>query len=204
MERYQGVKFQHRVTKSTFEHDHRLANLNRWAYLFSQLGLTPVYSDGDAVGAYGNQSYRTGEKSFVITRSAMIPAKTLHLDNFCHIIDYHAHTTTFLSEGPSLPSSESFLHNALYQALPHVNAILHGHCTLLNSHADSLNIPVTQKFYDYGTPELAQSAVAILKPATLFFILRDHGFVALGEDIGSAGRLTLHYFAELIKLLQIS
>jgi hypothetical protein len=87
--------------------------------------------------------------------------------------------------------------------LPHIQAILHGHCSLLNIHAEALNIPVTEKFYDYGTPELAQSALLLAAPATPFFILKDHGFVALGEDIVSAGKLTLHYFSDLISLLSL-
>ncbi len=95
MEKYQGVKFQHHQTKSTFDYDHRLLSLNRWAYLFSQLGLTPVHADGDIVGAYGNHSYRTGEKSFVITKSAMVPAEILHPDNFCHIVDFTEHPAYF-------------------------------------------------------------------------------------------------------------
>jgi L-ribulose-5-phosphate 4-epimerase len=203
MEKYQGVKFQHQRTKSTFDYDHRLSSLNRWAYLFSQLGLTPVHTDGDIVGAYGNHSYRTGERSFIITKSAMVPAETVQPDNFCHIVDFTERPPTFTTEGASIPSSESFLHNALYHNLPHINAILHGHCSLLNLHAEALNIPVTQKFHDYGTPELAQSALDLVDQTTLFFILRDHGFVALGEDIGSAGRMTLYFFSELIRKLQI-
>ncbi len=204
METYRGVKFKYQRAKSTFDYDHRLVSLNRWAYLFSQLGLAPVHSDGDVVGAYGNQSYRTGKKSFIITKSAMVPAETLQLDNFCHITNFTEQPPAFMIEGASPPSSESFLHNALYQAQPHINAILHGHCALLNIHAESLNIPVTREFQDYGTPALAQSALDLLDRTTLFFILRDHGFVAMGEDIGSAGRMTLHFFSELISLLQIS
>jgi ribulose-5-phosphate 4-epimerase/fuculose-1-phosphate aldolase len=198
MEKYQGVKFQHRRTTDTFSYDHRLAQLNRWAYLFAQLGLAPVH----AGGAYGNQSYRTGETSFVITKSAMIPAELLQPADFCHVVGFEKHSTTFVVEGPAVPSSECFLHNALYRALPPVNAILHGHCSLLNLHAQALDIPVTRKFYDYGTRELAESALLLAAPDTLFFILRDHGFVALGKDIDSAGKLTLKYFAELIALLR--
>jgi ribulose-5-phosphate 4-epimerase/fuculose-1-phosphate aldolase len=200
MEKYQGVKFNLQQPKTTFFYDHRLQNLNRWAYLFSQLGLTPVH-DG---GAYGNHSYRTGAASFVITKSAMIPAEILQPEDFCHVIDFEEHSTTFIFEGMSPPSSESFLHLALYQSLPHINSILHGHCSLLNNHADILNIPVTEKFHDYGTPELAESALALVTQSTLFFILRDHGFIALGSDIDSAGQLTLTYFSQLIALLRRS
>ncbi len=198
MEKYQGVKFQHHQTKTVFSYDHRLALLNHWAYLFSQLGLAPVHSDG----AYGNHSYRTGETSFIITKSAMIPAEILRPQDFCHVIGFEEISTTFVTEGTAPPSSESFLHNALYTSLPHINSILHGHCALLNLHAEALDIPVTKKFQDYGTRELAESALDLVTPTTLFFILKNHGFVCLGEDIDSAGKLTLNYFSKLINLLQ--
>ena len=200
MESYQGVKFQRQQTKTTFSYDLRLTHLNRWAYLFSQLGLAPVHGDG----AYGNQSYRTGETSFIITKSAMLPAESLHPDNFCHVIGFDQQSTTFVTEGTALPSSESFLHHALYQSLPHINAILHGHCSLLNTHSQALNIPVTKQFHDYGTQELANSALELLGKPILFFMLKDHGFVALGKDIDSAGKLTLSFFSDLIELLKKS
>lgn len=200
MEKYQGVKFQYHQTKTTFSYDHRLPDLNRWAYLFSQLGLAPVHGDG----AYGNHSYRTGDRSFVITKSAMIPGEILQLNDFCHVVGFEEQSTTFITEGVAPPSSESFLHNALYHSLPDINAILHGHCSLLNMHAEDLNIPVTKQFHDYGTRELAESALRLVNPTTRFFILKDHGFVALGEDIDSAGQITLKYFSELITLLRIS
>ena len=199
MEKYQGVKFLHRQSKTTFSYDQRLQNLNHWAYLFSQLGLAPVHEGG----AYGNHSYRTGKTSFVITKSAMIPGKILKSEDYCHVVAFEEQSATIIFEGMFPPSSESFLHLALYQSLPHINSILHGHCSPFNDHAEALNISVTKKFYDYGTPELAQSALDLVDQTTLFFILKDHGFVALGEDINSAGKLTLNYFSKLISLLSL-
>ena len=198
MEVYQGVKFKFQRVKENFHYDRRLAELNRWAYLFSQLGLTPVH----AAGAYGNQSYRTGETSFIITRSGMLPAEQLIPVNYCHVTGLDESSGTFITEGPAIPSSESLLHHALYQAMPGINAILHGHSALINGHAADLKIPVTPSFHPYGTPELARSAVELMDGAIRFFILKDHGFVALGEDIDSAGKLTLDYFAELVRLLR--
>lgn len=204
MENYQGVKFQYRQTTTSFAYDWRLPELNRWAHIFSQLGLAPVHAEG----AFGNHSYRTDTISFVITKSAMIPAEILQPNDFCHVLGLDesttCSTTTFRTEGQCAPSSESFLHYLIYQTLPHINAILHGHCTLLNIHAEALHIPVTKKFHAYGTPELAQSALEIIDHKTSFFILKDHGFVALGEDIKAAGKLTLNYFSDLIRILQKS
>lgn len=198
MEKYQGVKFRYRRTNDSFPYDQRLTTLNHWAYLFSQLGLTPVHADG----AYGNQSFRTGSTSFIITRSGMTPTEQLLPENYSHVVGFEPASSTFVTEGKAIPSSESLLHNALYNVSPDMHAILHGHSQLINTYAADLGIPVTRSFFPYGTPELAESAVALMNGTTRFFILKDHGFVALGEDIDSAGKLTLDYFAGLIKILQ--
>jgi len=198
MEKYQGVKFGYRCTGNCFDRtDKQLTTLNRWAYLFSQLGLTPVHSEG----AYGNQSCRTGPSSFFITKSGMVPTEELSEDNFCHIIGFDIASNTFITEGTSAPSSESLLHYLIYQSHPQINAVLHGHSTLFLKHASTLNIPTTKHFHPYGTRELAESALAIMDDATEFFILRDHGFVALGKDIEEAGRLTLDFFTKLIVII---
>lgn len=198
MESYQGVKFNHTRLKQRFDFDHRLKELNRVAYLFSQLGLTPVHPQG----AYGNQSYRSSETSFIITRSGMIPSKNLDIDNYCEIAGYTRATTTFLIHGTSIPSSESFLHNEIYTSLPHIRVILHGHSPLLNDYAEELVLPVTARFYEYGTQELAQSALLLARQGILFFILKDHGFVALGKTIKGTSSLVLDYYGQLIKLLR--
>ena len=198
MENYQGVKFSYHKSATHFAYDQRLTTLNRWAYIFSELGLTPVHPEG----AYGNQSYRTGKSSFLITKSGMKPEEKLLLSNYTHVLDFKKSSSTFIVEGQSTPSSECFLHNALYQALPDVNAILHGHCSLFNVYASQLSIPVTKTFQEYGTQELAESALELVSDSTNFFILRDHGFVTLAEDIDSAARVTLDYYSNLIALLR--
>ncbi len=96
METYQGVKFNHFKVKNDFNFDHRLTKLNQLAYLFSQLGLTPVHPEG----AYGNQSYRTTSSSFIVTKSGMTPDNELVIDNYCEIAGYTAESTTFLTHGP--------------------------------------------------------------------------------------------------------
>lgn len=198
METYQGVKFQYSRTQLTFAYDQRLEILNQWVFLFTELGLAPLHDSG----AYGNQSYRASPSSFIITRSGMAPQKRLNVENYVHITGFDTRSGTFMTEGLATPSSECFLHNALYNALPHINAVLHGHSALLSEYAEHLSIPVTKKFHEYGTPELADSALQMQKERSDFFILKDHGFVALGKDIQSAGNMTLDYAAKLIKILQ--
>lgn len=198
MEQYRGVKFGYERKSSTFSFDNRLNTLNDWAYLLSELGLTPVHPEG----AYGNQSYRTGRSSFIITKSGMQPEKNLQLTNYSHVVGFDKTSSTFTIEGDAIPSSECFLHNALYQHLPEVNGILHGHCSLLNSYAKRLAIPVTSTFHDYGTQELAHSAINLVTASTNFFILKDHGFVAMASNIDDAGKITLEVYSRLIEILK--
>lgn len=198
METYQGVKFNHLKLSKTYVFDHRLTKLNQIAFLFSQLGLTPVHQEG----AYGNQSYRTSPSSFIITKSGMIPDNELKVDNYCEVTGYTSDTTTFLTHGPSVPSSESFLHYDIYMNCPHINVILHGHSNLLNNYAYDLSIPTTETFYDYGTQELAQSALDLAQEGIHFFILKDHGFVALGNSIKETGCLVLDSYGQLINFIK--
>ncbi|MDK9708019.1 MAG: class II aldolase/adducin family protein [Desulforhopalus sp.] len=199
MERYKGVKFNYKqVAKSFTTAQEPLLQLNRWAYLFSQLGLTPVHSEG----AYGNHSYRTGSSSFIITKSGMVPTEDVDEDSFAHIIAFENSANCFLFEGPSIPSSETLLHGLIYTSSPYITAILHGHCSLFLKYATALDLPITRTFHPYGTRELAESALDIINTSTRFFILRDHGFVALGESMEEAGNLTLDILTKLLQLIQ--
>lgn len=198
MESYQGVKFSHRCASSSFSCSKDLEELNKAAYLLSQLGLTPVHPEG----AYGNQSYRDSKTSFVITKTGMIPEADLNPDNYTRVVDYDAETSTFVTEGRFSPSSECFLHNEIYAALPEVQAILHGHSALLNIHATQLAIAMTSTFHEYGTMELARSALDLAQKGSNFFILKDHGFVALGKSIHAALQLTLCHYRALLLFLE--
>lgn len=201
METYQGVKFRYLQVGEEFTCGaDQLATLHHWAYLFSQLGLTPVHAEG----AYGNQSCRTGSSSFFITKSGMHPSENFDKDSFCHVTAFDKNSDTFLIEGKAVPSSESMLHAFLYNAQPDINAILHGHSRLFMHYADRLGIPTTHAFHPYGTRDLAESAVACGQSGARFFILKDHGFVAMGDTITSAGKLTLSFLAKVINLIASS
>jgi ribulose-5-phosphate 4-epimerase/fuculose-1-phosphate aldolase len=198
MERYQGIKFHCTNSGSGFTYDGRLDALNRWAWIFSQLNLAPEHLEG----AYGNFSYRNRGTSFIITKSRMIPSRRLKPENYSLIEDFEAKTNTFLISGANEPSSESFLHDRIYRQYADVQAILHGHFELFSTWASVLEIPVTQSFADYGTPALAESALDIISATNQLILLKDHGFVALGESIASAGCLVLKTFREMLARIE--
>ena len=133
MEIYSGVKFEIENIGEQFDTDDRLPSLNRWAYVFAELGLAPVHS----AGAFGNHSYRDSGESFIITRTGMIPCGQLDKEDFCRA-SYDIGGRRFVVQGRHQPSSESFLHHSIYQNYPEVNAVMHGHSALLNEYAGAL------------------------------------------------------------------
>ena len=197
METYQGVKFTCVKRGGSYDYDERLEQLNRWAYVFAELGLTPLHSSG----AYGNLSYRIDKASLMITRTGMTPSEQLDVTNFVHVDECDTANNTLYTRGEYEPSSESFLHASIYDAFPRVKAVLHGHSALLCRHAEELGIPVTARFEDYGTMALAASALTVLDEQHHCIILKDHGFVVVGEDIHQAGELALFFYAKLLKQL---
>lgn len=197
MERYEGVKFKIRRLGEEFAFDrHRLESLNAWIFMLGELGLAPVHPQG----AYGNHSYRVSGESFMITRSGMIPCRELLLRNFC-MVSYDAEEETFCVKGKHQPSSECFLHHAIYRHHPGITTIMHGHSLLLNLHAETLRIPETHEEFPYGTRELARSAINLVEQKSSFFLLKNHGFVATGDDMNETGIMVLQHYRRLLDLL---
>lgn len=197
VEKYSGVKFLCKKISEKFPHDSRAENLNYWAWILSQTGLTPVHSQG----AYGNMSFRRLEDSFVITRTGMLPESRYRPENFVLVESFDKERNECCFHGCYPPSSECFLHHAIYDSFESAGAVLHGHSSLMNMRAAELGIPVTAAFYDYGTRELAESALEILSMDDTIIILKDHGFVAVGETVEDAGRLVVRKYRHLLALL---
>jgi len=198
MENYQGIKFGCNKTGESFKPDGRLDELDKWVWFLAELGLAPVHAEG----AYGNHSFRLRQDSFVITRTGMTPRSQTCVDDYCLVEGFDKPNGTFSVRGKHEPSSESVLHLFIYRAFPWVATVMHGHSNLLNRYAQVLGIPVTSEKLPYGTLELADSAVEVIGEPTPFIILRDHGFVAMGHDIDTTGKLVLAHFAALIDLLR--
>jgi hypothetical protein len=198
MEKYQGIKFKCLSLDANFNWDERLTDLDRWVYIFAELGLAPVHP----AGAYGNHSIRAGESSFFITRSGMTPQPEMDVHNYCLVEGYDRKEEVFFVRGRFNPSSESLLHHMIYRDFPDVDAIMHGHSSLLNHYALSLDIPITPERYPYGTVALARSAVDLLSPQAPVIILKEHGFVAMGDSVATTARKVLDLYAILLNLLK--
>ncbi len=187
-EGYQGVKFQVIMLGHDAPQHLLLPELKKWCGVFHEKGLAPPYPGG----SYGNLSFRikTGDDAFIITGTCMGLKGCLDDDKFVLVTSCDLQHAKVFAYGTRQPSSESMMHYSLYKARPDIHAIFHGHSPEILDNAERLNILTTPEEYPYGTPELAL-ALENCALKSDFFIAKNHGFVALGVDMPTAGTLAL-------------
>ncbi|MBN1784111.1 MAG: class II aldolase/adducin family protein [Candidatus Bathyarchaeota archaeon] len=165
--------------------DSKLGELKKWSKIFQESGLTPEVQGNFT----GNLSFRSKD-GFVITASGLKDKEDLEDICFVYVKAYVEKYNTFFVEGQTNPSSESIMHHLIYNACGDVNAVFHGHNDAIIAHAEELGLPITEKEYASGTVELAKEVVKVPGDHKLI-VLRNHGFVSLGNTMKEAGELAL-------------
>ena len=189
MERYRGVKFEtvfldRRPPVEAAAHD-----VVRWARLFQEEGFSPP---GES--AVGNLSCRL-PSGFLIT-PANVPFAELDVTDLVRVVEVLPEAGRVLVQGTRDPSSETVLHHGVYEARPDVHAVFHGHCAALLEQGPQLGLKTTPREAPYGTRELARLAAEAARDAD-FFLLRNHGVVALGHSPDQAGQRALDALARV-------
>ena len=179
------IRFNTVFDSDNFPSDSQIVELKEWSKTFQKNGLTP-----EVEGNYtGNLSFRSKD-GFVVTASAMKDKENLTPDSFVYVKHYNPATNTFNVEGKKKPSSESIMHQLIYDAAKDVNAVFHGHNNTIVATAEELELPITEKEYESGTVELAKEVLKVLENNKVI-VLRNHGFVTLGKNMKEAGELAL-------------
>ncbi len=105
---------------------------------------------------YGNVSLRqrTAEypDAFLITGSQTGHLAELSAAHYARVLAYDISRHCLQADGVRKPSSEAMTHAAIYQQLPTVNAIIHGHSPTIWQQAQSLGLVCTGADIPYGTP----------------------------------------------------
>lgn len=115
-------------------------------------------------------------------------------------VDYCDPETEFVSyKGPVKPSSESIMHGLIYQHRPEAQAIIHAHDEFA-TRPELLEgeIEESEREEPYGTVELAQMAISTFQRAESIIVLKNHGYVAVGDDLDSACDLIIDTHLKLI------
>lgn len=188
-EKYSGVKFNVNYVGKNIPQFNKNKELKQWYKVFRNKNLAPVINGQ----AGGNLSYRINEqeKPFVITGSQISLDTNLDNTMLVKVLDCYFDKKIIDVEGTRNPSSESFLHHAIYQKRPDINAIFHGHSTSILDNYKKENIICTKKEVPYGSIKLVNSVLEILDSKINFLIIKNHGFIALATNMQKAGKLSV-------------
>ena len=183
---YLGTKFRTVFARREPPPDKRITELVEWCRRLAQRGVV-----GDTVG---NLSFRSSA-GFIINRTAGDLGKITR-EEFVEVLQTDIGHRELTVAGAYEPSSESLMHAAIYAARPEVNAVFHGHSQRLLEQAAILRLPVTEVERPYGTAELAGEILKILEKQKIV-VMRNHGFVTVGQTMAEAGRWVDHILARL-------
>lgn len=197
-ELYTGPKFETVFQNHQPPNHFGIEQLKYWCKIFHEQGLTPSHESGTA----GNLSFRinSGSNEFIITAAGLQAKCKLRDNDFVHVISCNITQRKVIVNGTKLPSSESMMHAVIYETLPDINSVFHGHYQALIDHAEILGLPITSTVCDYGTIELIESILPLLGQHS-FFIIRQHGFLSLGTNMNIAGQQALFWKNELTERL---
>jgi ribulose-5-phosphate 4-epimerase/fuculose-1-phosphate aldolase len=182
--------------------------LTAWREILTRTGL--VGKDPELYGgyAYGNVSGRVGpfpgarhERAFLVSGSGTSGKRRVTLDDFCLVTRCDAASNCVTSSGPSLPSSESLTHGAIYDLAPHIRFVFHVHSPTIWRRAAELRLPTTAEDAPYGSPEMAREVDRLYRSTSLselgILAMGGHedGIVVFGRNAEQAGQAVLRFLA---------
>jgi len=105
-----------------------------------------------------------------------------------------------LYHGPIKPSSESIMHWLIYKKRPETEAIIHTHDEFATcSELLVGEIEESNREEPYGSVELANMAIEMFSRAEKIFVLKNHGYIAVGPDLNSTSDLVVDTHIRLLK-----
>lgn len=176
--------------RTVFSHDPvpdspELHSISEWGKRLCESGMVE--------GTDGNLSFRT-KNGFVVSGTG-VRLDEMNSQTVAEVIGLsRRNDIIFVTiNGSAPPSREAVLHARVYEAHPEVNAIFHIHDRIVMRQAEPLLIPVTATEWPPGSMELVDEAVRLMAsvPETEYFILRNHGVIAMAANIDAAGESIL-------------
>ena len=105
-----------------------------------------------------------------------------------------------LYHGPIKPSSESIMHWLIYKKRPEAAAVIHAHDEFATcSELLVGEIEESNREESYGSVELANMAIEMFSRAEKIFVLKNHGYIAVGPDLDSTSDLVVDTHLRLLK-----
>jgi ribulose-5-phosphate 4-epimerase/fuculose-1-phosphate aldolase len=178
-----GVSFSIVFLDKNYPVDPRVDEMIRWGNRFREMGIVH--------GEEGNLSVRT-KLGFIISGDGVM-LESMTKDSVVEIrgVVFGLNRPSVYTKGLLNPSMLTLLHSAIYENFPEVNAILHTHDNDVLKAAEKLGVPSTDIEQPADSRELAQEAVNVLQlnKGVRYFVLKNHGIIALGTTMSEAGAL---------------
>ena len=177
MEDYVGVKFETLRLGSEIRPDLKdvFLHFSRNGQRLRRFGMTPKNA--------GNMSVKVAD-GMVITASGTnlgsIEDTEIVYVQRCSVEDRMVEYV-----GPNLPSSETFLHFLVYRSRPEARAIVHAHDPATSA-LEEHHVKETAREEPYGTLELARIACETFSKKERIIVLKNHGYVAIGDTLTQA------------------
>ena len=198
------IKFKAHWTKKAVFPAEETAKLHQARQILYQHKLIGAYDNG--IG-FGNISQRflpmntvknsiNNKNKFLITGSATGNYETLNSSHFSLVTKVNISQNSLFCEGPIVASSESMSHAVIYHTCPEVGAVVHVHSLALWQQL-LWKIPTTDADAAYGTPEMANSIVDLLKNTDLrhskLFVMSGHeeGIFSFGANLEEAVKIVI-------------
>ena len=198
---FQAMHESERMSLERFaqRYDDRLAALSAWREVFVRLegmGQNPARYEGYG---FGNLSTRIGpfpgqrgKRAFLITGTQSGDVRCMSAAHYCVVNEYSVRQNSVKSFGPTLPSSESLTHGAIYDLSPLVKAVVHIHAPSIFHAAKALNLPTTPKEVGYGTQAMADSVKRLFRfqneRGTFVMAGHEDGVVSFGKSLAEASQ----------------
>ena len=179
------IKFAVHLKKGDLPACPALFRLNEVRTELYDLGLIGVLPGG--IG-YGNVSVRlNGSDKFIISGTATGAKRVLALTDYCLVDSFDAIRNEVFCTGRIRASSESMSHGSVYQANPAITCVIHIHSPAVFRFMLKNGYPRTSEQAAYGTPEIAQEMVQLVRNGKTqgIFVMAGHedGVIAFGADI---------------------
>ena len=185
-EQYTGVKFRTIFRSKALLSDDKIPDMIRWSKELSKMGF--------AQNGSGNISFRTPD-GFIITSTGS-DLSNLSQEDFTEVIGVDFAKKEIYVNGIKEPSSESFLHGGIYATRKDLNSIFHGHSDDFLAYGGKLGLPITENEHPGERIGLVKEVINVLGNNT-FILIRNHGFLSLGDSIGAAGNLAVKRYTQL-------
>lgn len=188
------TKFAVHVTDGEVPGSPALDRLNEVRTELHDLGLIGVLPDG--IG-FGNVSLRLpGSEKFIISGTATGSRRVLDWTDYCRVDSFDVPRNDVFCTGRIAASSESMSHGSVYQANPAVGCVIHIHSRAVFRFMLDSGYARTSEQAAYGTPQIAQETVQLVRDAGAaqgLFVMAGHedGVIAYGPDAETARQLLL-------------